>query len=218
MELEDLMQVLAREGFVDHEGAMRSMRATLMALAESLTADEAAEIRAELPVALRPSLEPTHDVELARDMQRAPEDLYERVSRLLDVSSANAREHVQLVCKAIGERLSPDVMARLDKDLPGDIALLFRPPERETGDVPDHAVARAPGHTLASGAAGSTHPVSVARPGPAHSHSVVLEENPHADTKLSSATGVTQERLDESLATGKPGPERTISTTRDSRR
>jgi hypothetical protein len=39
----------------------------------------------------------------------------------------------------------------------------------------------------------------------------VCEENPHADSKLSSAKGLTQERLDESLATAKPEQGRRIS-------
>ncbi|MDF2694226.1 MAG: hypothetical protein K0S65_2609, partial [Labilithrix sp.] len=178
---------------------------------EVLAEDEAAGIRAELPVELRTSLESTHDVELPR------EQLYEHTRRRLDVSPALARERVQLVCKVIGERLSADLVARLDKDLPAEVALLLHPRERDTLDVPEHAVARAPGHTLASGAAGSKHPLSEAHPA-AHTHSVVREENPHAETKLSSTRGATQERLEESLATGKPGPERTIGTTRDSRR
>jgi hypothetical protein len=40
-------------------------------------------------------------------------------------------------------------------------------------------------------------------------------DDPHADTKLSSSQGLTQERFEESLATGKPpGPVHPVSDTR----
>jgi hypothetical protein len=43
------------------------------------------------------------------------------------------------------------------------------------------------------------------------SESVVKNDNPHGDTKLSSAHGTTQEREHETLAEGRPGSRRPIS-------
>jgi hypothetical protein len=65
--------------------------------------------------------------------------------------------------------------------------------------------------TLAEGRPGSHHPLSEARPERAHSHSVVRADNPHGDTKLSSAVGFTQEREQETLAAGHPGSDRPLS-------
>jgi hypothetical protein len=48
----------------------------------------------------------------------------------------------------------------------------------------------------------------------AHAHSVARSENPHADTKLSSSPGLTQERLGDSLAEARPGPAHPVSDTK----
>ncbi len=65
--------------------------------------------------------------------------------------------------------------------------------------------------TLAEGRPGSAHPLSEARPERAQSQSVARADNPHGDTKLSSATGLTQEREGETLATGHLGSNRPLS-------
>ena len=87
---------------------------------------------------------------------------------------------------------------------------LFRsPPSSEP--PPEHPVAKKERHhTLATGKPGAEHPLNESRPHAAQAHSVVREKNPHADTELSSASGMTQERLDESLATVQPDDTRTI--------
>jgi hypothetical protein len=66
-----------------------------------------------------------------------------------------------------------------------------------------------PRRTLSEGKPGSRHPLSEARLDRAQSNSVARADEPHADTKLSSARGLTQERLHETLAVGRPGPKRT---------
>jgi hypothetical protein len=57
--------------------------------------------------------------------------------------------------------------------------------------------------------------MSESAPHSAQSHSVVCEANPHGETKISSARGMTQERLDESLATAHPDEHRTIAKASD---
>jgi hypothetical protein len=78
-------------------------------------------------------------------------------------------------------------------------------PERREVPAPPGA-----GMTLATGRPGSQHPVSEAHPETAQERSVVNAENPHAETKLSSSRGTTQERRAETLATGAPGSHRPL--------
>ncbi|MFO0652230.1 MAG: hypothetical protein U0326_38785 [Polyangiales bacterium] len=61
--------------------------------------------------------------------------------------------------------------------------------------------------------------MSESAPPAAQTHSVVREENPHGDSKVSSAAGLTQEQLHASLATGRePKPDRAVSDANDTRR
>jgi hypothetical protein len=55
-------------------------------------------------------------------------------------------------------------------------------------------------HTLAEASASSSRPLYAAQPQRAQSESVARSDNPHGETKLSSARGLTQEREDETLA------------------
>jgi hypothetical protein len=70
------------------------------------------------------------------------------------------------------------------------------------------------GTTLATGRPGSRHPVSEAHEDRAHTESIARSDDPHGDTKLSSSRGLTQERLRETLAEGRPGPEHPVSNTK----
>jgi hypothetical protein len=71
------------------------------------------------------------------------------------------------------------------------------------------------GHTLAEGRPGSRRPLAEARPPAGQADSVARTDNPHGDTKLSSARGLTQEREKESIATGSGGSRRPLSTSRE---
>jgi hypothetical protein len=75
-------------------------------------------------------------------------------------------------------------------------------------DAPEHEpVSLAHRHDIASGRPGSTRPLSAANPRVLeHRHSVARNGDPHGDTKLSSARGLTQEREGETLAAARPGP------------
>ena len=55
--------------------------------------------------------------------------------------------------------------------------------------------------------------MSEARPETAHAESVARSDDPHADTRLSSSQGMTQERRGETLAEGRPGSDRPVSET-----
>jgi hypothetical protein len=112
--------------------------------------------------------------------------------------------------------LPSEVVMLLQRHLP-QLAFLFElretTPEPESPDQvrPSERPDNRWDNTLASGRPGSRHPISDARPNRAHAHSVARSDNPHGDTKLSSSHGFTQERENETLADGRPGPKRTLS-------
>lgn len=130
-------------------------------------------------------------------------ELYERVARDASVDIGAARELTQIVCGAMTIDASR---------LPPDVAALFERRDIGSGEPPPHKALH--GHTLATGKPGSAHPLSEAKAERAQSHSVVREDNPHGDTKLSSASGLSQEDAAESLATARPDDRRTIGKAR----
>jgi hypothetical protein len=103
----------------------------------------------------------------------------------------------------VAEAISPATRHRLHEALPEPMGALFTP--HEPRERFEHVHLDPSHHTLAEGRPGSRHPLSEARLERAHTHSVARADNPHEDTKLSSTTGLTQEREQETLATGHPG-------------
>lgn len=148
--------------------AKRSVRATLAVLGERLTSDEARWLASRFVGEGKLLLE-----EARHDPNIDANELFARVQRRLTrgVSLAIARERAEVVLASLGRRASPEIRARLERALPPDLAALLRP--RELGEPPPPRLGR--GRTLATGAP------------PTQRHSVVREENPHGDSKLSSA-------------------------------
>lgn len=202
----DLEGALARAGLPDPAAARRIVDATLAVLGERLTSDESAALAGCLAVPLREIVAAS-----AYDADFDAAELYERIRRRSGVSASLARENAQVVMTALGRGLPDEVVRRLDHALPEELAGLLH--ERDVGEPPPAGAAR--GHTLATGRPGSRHPIAESPATRAHSHSVVREDNPHGETKLSSTRGLTQEREGESLAAGQPGPSRRISDARD---
>ncbi len=144
-----------------------------------------------------------------RSADRCRERLEDRVANTASVRRGEAVEAVQLVCASLRGALEPDVCAELVRGLPSELAALFapRPTHRAPERVPTH------GRHLSDGKPGGTHPLSESAPGSAHPLSAahplasqresVASENPHADSKVSSSHGLTQEREHESLAEGR---------------
>jgi uncharacterized protein (DUF2267 family) len=201
-----------RGGIPDQATAERSLRATLGSLGQRLTDDEAAALAGQLPKELARVLDQS---EYDGDFDAA--EFYERVRRREKTLPGLEREHADIVLRALGEVLDLEVRAGLIRALPDAIGQRLLAPE--LGPPPPHPTAtHAPSlSTLARGRPGSRHPVSeAAAPASGQTHSVARSDNPHGDTKLSSAHGLTQERLDETLATGQtPGPTRPISEAND---
>jgi uncharacterized protein (DUF2267 family) len=206
-------EVQRRAGLTNAEETERAIYVTLRALGERLNEAEAQALASGLPDALA-----MHFGQARHECDFGVDELYDRVARREGIPLGFGKEHAQSVCQILGESLELEQREQLTSHLPPDFAELFEPrPIPTPCSRPAHIdapVGPGEGTTLATGRSGSRHPLSEARPENAQTHSVVRSDNPHADTKLSSSQGTTQERLHESLATGTPGPEHPISKTR----
>ncbi len=120
-----------------------------------------------------------------------------------------AREEAIVVCRVVAEAVGEDIARRVRLELPDEIGELFTIPEPIA--KPERVHLDPERRTLAEGHGGGTRPLYAARPDHAHTQSVARSDNPHGDTKLSSATGLTQEREEETLAQGRPGSETPLS-------
>jgi uncharacterized protein (DUF2267 family) len=211
MSMDTLLDTLSARGLTRESGAKRALEVTLAVLGERLTDDESLVLVSVLPPELAVCLE---DVDYDADFDT--EELFERVRRREQTTPGRAAEIAEVVLAALGECLDGDIRGRVARGLPAKAARIFLG-EEERGAPPPHPVApRGPKlPTLASARPGSTHPISEAAPFAGHSHSVARSDSPHAETKLSGAKGLTQERLDETLGAGRPpGPARPLADSR----
>jgi uncharacterized protein (DUF2267 family) len=197
--MNELLERLAHRGLVDEVEARASLRATLTVLGERLVDDEAKVLAEVVPDEIAESIE-----ESEYDSDFGTEELFERVRRREHISASRARENAEIVLLALGECLSAERRRRVARGLPEQAAELLLG-ARELGEPPPHPSARhASSRTLAEARPGSKHPLSEAAPPQGHTHSVAVNPAPHAETKLSAAKGLTQERLGETLGTGHP--------------
>jgi len=190
---------------------MAATRAIMLSLGERLTDDERIRLGAVLPSSMAKALRGARyrgDFDLA--------ELVDRVHRRENVNIGFAREHVQVVCQAVGECLTEELRVLLERTLPPSFAELFRgsPPSVE-GSEEQPAAGVKPGRTLATGRPGARHPLSASAPPGAQTHSVVREKNPHGETKLSSSSGMTQERMQTALSTARSEGRRTIANAKE---
>jgi hypothetical protein len=139
----------------------------------------------------------------------APAQIQAQVAKRVGVPSSRAIEIAQIVCGTMGRTLDPELCAELVRSLPTELGPWFDAVPRfeapATGLGRGHHLSDGkPGaaHTMSEGAPGSSHPVDTAHPGRRQSNSVAAD-NPHGDSKVSSARGLTQEREHESLAEGR---------------
>jgi uncharacterized protein (DUF2267 family) len=119
----------------------------------------------------------------------------------LGLTIGQSREVVASVCHVLGEQLSDDVLARLQRALPRSVAAFVVRPVADETVTTSRAARRY--DTLAEGRPGSHAPVSEGRADRTQQDSIATD-NPKSDAKLSSATGTTQEREHETLAEGHP--------------
>jgi uncharacterized protein (DUF2267 family) len=206
-------EIQRRGGLEARDDAARVLAVTARVLGERLFAEEADAIAVALPAEVARELSSTR---YERDFD--VDELYDRVARREATRHGFGMEHAQAVLQVIGESLPEATRLRLQKHLPAEMAALFEPRAHELAPPrPVHAsppVEPGQGSTLATGRPGSRHPVSDTPPVDAHRHSVARSQDPHADTKLSSSPGLTQERLGDSLAEARPGPAHPVSDTK----
>lgn len=197
--LDTILDRLAERGLTDDVAALRVLHATLAVLGERLVEDEALALAQVLPDELA-KIVTTSDY----DSDFTADELFDRVRRREHANGARAREEAEIVLGVLGDCLSADRRHRIARGLPGVAAELLRG-ERELGEPPPYsAAAHAPNvASVATSRTGSTHPLSEAAPPAGHTHSVALNPSPHEETKLSATKGLTQERLDETLGTGR---------------
>lgn len=139
--------------------------------------------------------------------------LLQMVSKAEHVRPGAALEHVEAVLAMLREHLDADRFRLLVAELPEEVRALV-PPAPSKSRLPPRPEARsaAPSRRLAGARPGPGHPIAEADGPPlAHTHSVAANADPHGDTKLSEARGLTQAREHEDLAEGRPGPARPIS-------
>jgi uncharacterized protein (DUF2267 family) len=172
-------RVRERAGFAGHAEALRAIRAVVMAVGERLHDDEREALGRTLPESLAPAL---GRVAYAGDFDR--DAFFSRVARHEAVAMCFGVEHAEVVCQALGALLPEEELIRLRRQLGASIGALFDAPE----EIPTIArTTSTAGSTLSSGRPGSRHPISESRADRAQSNSVVRTENPHGDTKVSSA-------------------------------
>jgi uncharacterized protein (DUF2267 family) len=193
--------------FSDDASASRALVVTLQALADYLSKDERSRLRRALPPELRASVTTTRRP-LAGDLA----DFFRHVAALDDTRPGIAVERTEVVCQALGEILSPEARVVLERAIPKLDELFATRDAPEPPFAPHGPTPGAP-RDLAEGRPGGRHPLSSANPAlVAHRDSIARSADPHADSKLSSSQGLTQEREGHSLATGRPGSRRPIST------
>ena len=119
-----------------------------------------------------------------------------------------AHELIASACRGLADGLSVEALRVLAGTLPTGLAALLVPGS--------HGASRPlPGRmsTLAEGRPGGGRPIAEAGASRVQTGSIAAD-NPHAETKLSSGVGTTQERLHETLAEGRSGSEHPFSRSR----
>lgn len=180
-----LAEVQRRTGISTQDEASHVLDAVVDALGELLTGDEARAVAPHLGARLSRLLEAGAGRHSASSDVAA---LVDGVAWRENVAEGVALEHATAVCDAIMQALPAEARTKLQRDLPKEVIAFL---ERGRADGIVHR--REPPkpevltHSLAQGRPGGAHPVSESKPVTAHSESVALTDNPHADRKISSA-------------------------------
>jgi uncharacterized protein (DUF2267 family) len=196
-----LRRVEAFTGVQDADAVRQLARAVLSVLLDQLSEPDRVWLASLLPSTLVAASPHVHGLHRPADGLR---EFIDRVAAREGVDPGFAREHTQSVCRALGEVLDDDESARLVARLHDQLAGLFALASASgvRAPVPPRRPSR-PRRTLSEGRPRSRKPLSEAAPALGQSDSLACNDNPHAETKLSSTTGTTQEREDETLARGR---------------
>ncbi len=129
------------------------------------------------------------------------------------VSLGFAKEHAQAILEQLAnlhdgptrELLRSRLRARAPEA--ADWLVPWSPPDQR----PPHARTPVDDRSLAGGRPGSRNPVSESAPDPGQHGSPAMTTDPHADTRLSSTTGISTEREASTIAEGRPGSSHPLS-------
>jgi uncharacterized protein (DUF2267 family) len=213
MRYEEMLEhVRDRAGLDTREQAEGAVRAVSQVLAQRLPAIVVRHVADQVPAPvgqwLRDGDEP-QDFDL--------HEFYRQVGEYEAIRTGFAVEHSQVVCQVLGEQLDHEGHAHLEKHLPAEFVELFRPREVPPAPAHEHTAhghhhSPYAEHTLAGGRPGGRHPLSEGDDSAgAHTHSVSHSHNPHGRTKISSSPGVSSERQEHTLSTGRSGSEHPLS-------
>jgi uncharacterized protein (DUF2267 family) len=188
--------------------ARLAIRAAIGALACALDDEDAHALEFAVPVGVARLLRRPSSA-----LVRSVRGLYAEAERRERVGLGFAIEHAQVVYRVLARCLDPEMVARLRRGLPPDIAELFgeRPPEEE---APPHVhthptVVPPPPQTLARARPGSAEPMAEARHALAHRGSVARSSSAHTERMVETAHSTRPAREDETLASARTGPGRT---------
>jgi uncharacterized protein (DUF2267 family) len=191
--------VKARAGLQTAAEARRALGSAIGALRCALDEQDAREMAAQLPRRLARILDRKPDT-----VVRNVEGLYAEALRRERVGVGFAREHVQVVIQVLGSCVDPELVGKLERRLPRDIAALFQrrpaesPPPAHTRLHPDKAkTARV---TLSMARPGFADTIADAHHPLAHRASVARSNAPHAERMVETAHSTRPGREDETLA------------------
>lgn len=201
-ELEIVKRVKEGAGLRGPREATRALTATLGALRGALEDDDARALAAALPAKLGRPLE-----RAAQGAVRGAPELYAEVASRASLRAGFAMEQAQVVLQVLAELLDGELLARLRRRLPADLAaLLERRPAPAAPPPHEHlhpAHRTEPVQTLSRARPGTAEPIAEARHPLAHAASVARSSAPHADRAVGTARSTRPSREDETLATNR---------------
>jgi uncharacterized protein (DUF2267 family) len=194
-------------GFQTFAEARLAIRAAMGALACALDDEDAHALELAVPASVARLLRRPSSTRV-----RSVHGLYVEAERRERVGLGFAIEHAQVVYRVVARCLDPELVARLRRHLPPDIAELLgdRPSEAEAPPhVYTHPTLRPPPpQTLARARPGSAEPIAEARHVLAHEGSVARSSAAHAARMVETARSTRPAREDETLASARTGPSR----------
>ncbi len=174
--------------FEDEKGARAVLLSALEVLGECLSADDARALAGDLPAALSKHVR-------AGAERCEPRQVYRRMAIRRGVHLGLAVEEVQVIGQVIAESITRATLERLRQHSP-EFEELFAGSPTESA-LPAQARKKNQGGARARKPTG--HPEILPQ-----AHSIARSDDPHADTKLSSSRGLTQEREGRTLASAPP--------------
>ncbi len=231
LSLDTILDRLAERGLTEDASARAALHATLAVMGERLVEDEARALAEVLPDELAMLVAANDydgDFDDAELFERVSRRAHERSGRareeaeivlavLGDCLGAERRRRIARGLPSLAAQLLEGERERGVSGvlgvsgvsgvsgMSGEDEVSGEGEGEGEGELPPYAEPRRAPRvaTVASSRPGSTHPLSESAPPAGHTHSVARNPSPHEETKLSASKGLTQERFDETLGTGR---------------